>query len=228
MKALLWKDCRVNQLVLIVGLLLAVAPFLIAVPVNFYSERLHGALPRPWPEQLVSTALFSLSFSLLTIVMLGGNAVAGERADRSAEFLAYLPPSRRAIITSKAVLAIGVGLVIWIANLAVIYGLAPVTGRLSQEVALNLAAMRNESILFLAVTSVVLFGGAWLASSFVASPAVATGLGFVPPFVTGCLLMYFLGPEHPDIGSWYRIIALTLGVVFFVAGVAYYLRRVEP
>ncbi|HUU85679.1 MAG TPA: hypothetical protein VM243_19445 [Phycisphaerae bacterium] len=228
MKALLWKDCRVNGLVLIVGAVLVVGPFLIAVPVNFYSERVFGALPRPWPQQLTTIGLASLSFSLLTMVMLGGNAIAGERADRSAEFLAYLPPSRRAIITSKAVLAIGAGLAVWLVNLGVIYVLAPRTARIPEELAMHLGDVQGDTLVFLAALSVYLFGSAWLGSCLVASPAIATGLGFVPPFITGCLLLYFLGPEHPDIDAWYYTLAVTLGVLFFVAGVAYYVRRVEP
>lgn len=228
MKALLWKDCRVNGLVLIVGALLVLGPFLIAVPINFYSERIYGALSRPWPEQLTVTGLVSLAFSLLTMVMLGGNAIAGERADRSAEFLACLPPSRRAIITSKAIVALGVGLAAWLVNLGVIYILAPRTGWVPAELATHIQQSRADTLFFLGVLSVYLFGSAWLGSCLVASPAIATGLGFVPPFMTGCLLLYFLGPEHPAIDGWYCGIAVTLGVLFFVAGVAYYLRRVEP
>ena len=96
MTALLWKDYRLNRLVLFIGVLLLVGPILIAVGSNYYSRWRTGSICA-WPDLLVHTEITSLAFSLLTIGLLGGNAVAGERMDRSTEFLAYLPPTRRAL-----------------------------------------------------------------------------------------------------------------------------------
>ncbi len=48
----------------------------------------------------------------------GANAIARERADRSAEFLAYLPISRVRILASKAALPLAVVSVVWAAALA--------------------------------------------------------------------------------------------------------------
>ena len=228
MKALLLKDCRVNQLVLGVGIVLLAGPPLVGVFINLYSDWRFGVLSNPWPELLLLTSQISLAISLLTVVMLGGNAVAGERADRSAEFLAYLPPSRRAIITSKAVLAIGTGIFIWVINLIVVYGYALRAPGMSQEWIVNMN--HSCTLLFpsIAATWVVMFGVAWFCSSMIASPTIATGLGFVPPAIVGSLLLHFYGPNHPEIGLVYRTICLTVGVLGFVGGIGYYLRRVEP
>ena len=42
--------------------------------------------------------------------------------------MAYLPPTRRVVLVSKAVVALAPGLVIWAVNLLVIYVLAPQAG----------------------------------------------------------------------------------------------------
>ena len=39
---------------------------------------------------------------------------------------------------------------------------------------------------------------------------------------------YFFDLRGFDVGGWYKGLCVPLGVVCFVAGVVYYLRRVEP
>jgi len=226
-KALLWKDYRVNLWLLTFAVALLIGPPLCAAALNLHGQLTIGSAPRPWADLLVLTAPFSLAAQLLPIVMLGANAFAAERADRSAEFLAYLPPSRWANVVSKATFAIGLGLFVWGVNLTIIYVIAPQVGMVEAD----LLVFRDSMVPTLASTSVILFGVAWLGSSFLSSHTFATGLGIAGPLALLGVLQtwqYFFEPSGFELGPWYRAMCWPLGLAAFVAGTVYYLRRVEP
>ena len=226
MRALLWKDYRLNRMVLFIGVLLLVAPFAMAVGGNVYSLWRHGTYSA-WPDTLVHSGTMSLAFSLITIGLLGGNAVAGERSDRSTEFLAYLPPTRRKLIASKALLALSAVLVIWLVNLLMIYAVAPLTGELLPHVLQN----RSEAVGALVYTGVFLFGGSWLASCVLRSCALALGIGVVGPVALILvleLLRSVFGYPELEVGWWYATLSLVVGAGCFLSGTCYYLRRIDP
>ncbi len=230
MTALLWKDYRVNRLVLGLGIVLLLGPFLIFFTHNLYTGWRFGET-HWWPHWWIFTCIASLGGSLITIAALGGNAIAGERIDRSAEFLAYLPPSRLAVITSKIILTVGAGLLIWIVNLAVLYGVVPLASALP-----NVAFYAGDGdpmtmIPLFAAATVMTFGAAWLSSALMSSPGVATGIGIVAPWVVALalgLVDYLFYLTDAAVVSWFKITSVTLGLLCFVVGTVYYLRRVEP
>ena len=227
MRALLWKDYRVNLYVLGLGVALLLGPPLAGTALNLYGQWEYGAAARSWAEMLVKTAPFALAFSLLTIAALGGNAVASERADRSAEFLAYLPPSRWMIISSKAILAVGAAALIWGIALMLLYIVAPQLALVEE----GLTEMRDQMLPPLASTSVLLFGAAWLGSMFLPTHTLATFFGIMTPVAllgVLCGVQYGLKPMPFEFGWWYRTLCWPLGIGAFVAGVVYYVRRVEP
>jgi len=226
-KALLWKDYRVNLWLLTLAVALLIGPPLCAAALNLHGQLTIGSAPRAWADLLVLTAPFSLAAQLLTIVMLGANAFAAERADRSAEFLAYLPPSRWANVASKAIFAIGVCVFVWGAGLMTIYVVAPQVGVVSAD----LVEFRDGLLPTLAASSVMLFGVAWLGSTFLSSHTFATGLGIAGPLaLLGVLQLwhYYFAPSGFELGYWYRALCWPLGLAAFVAGTVYYVRRVEP
>lgn len=231
MKALLWKDFRVNLFVLLFGLVMLCVPFLAGLVGALYWQW-HGQPVRWWQSDAwVVMSLTSLGISLLTIAMLGGNAVAAERVDRSAEFLAYLPPSRRRIIGSKIILAAAAGAVIWGSNLGVIFGLAPHMAGWSEAVRELTSGSHRYDLTSLASVAIIVFGVAWLGSAWLASPAIATGLGiFAPVAVAGVLgtIEYWFHPAGFPYARYGVYTCTTVGCVAFLAGTAYYLRRVEP
>ena len=102
MKWLIWKDYRLNRLIFITALAFLVGPHLLAAILIWY-----GAEP-PNARGLffAGSTLYSLAFLQLAFALLGGNSIAGERMDRSAEFLAYLPVSRGRILASKLLVAL--------------------------------------------------------------------------------------------------------------------------
>ncbi len=228
MTALLWKDYRLNRLLLGFGLLMLAIPLLVGVSHNLY---LHWRYDELWWTQRFwqGIACASLGLSLFTFAMLGANAVAAERADRSAEFLAYLPPSRRAIITSKAIIAVGAGLFIWIVNLVLYCVVAPHGSSGPEGAVVTYSDEFTELVSVLAATSVLLFGAGWFWSSFMPGHAISTGLAFSTLAFVGCSLgswEYLSGSNTVE--KWYVPVGLTLGIIGFVAGTVCYLRRVEP
>jgi ABC-type transport system involved in multi-copper enzyme maturation permease subunit len=220
MRALFRKDYRLNRGVLLLGLVLLLAPYAlvlgVAVPGNW------PAMP-PWAECLVTASFFSLCLSQLTLVTLAGNAIAAERADRSAEFLAYLPPSRTRILASKALLVTLTAGVIWAVNLSVADVVAPALGTFRAD-RLDLLVPRPV----LAATAVMLVGAGWLGSALLDSPAIATALGIGAAAVVPFLVNFVPWPGAGDLRVWYVTTHLTLGLLCFVCGSAHYLRRVEP
>ena len=239
LRTLIWKDYRANRLVLIVGAFLVIAPYLVTAFLFWRShfvelDRLDPWRPPPLEIALFGAAFYSLGLSCLTFALLGGNLIAGERADGSAEFLGSLPPSRAEILASKGILVLIVSLVIWGGNLLS-------TSLVWSEIyaALNdMGKGREQVIIFgqvltgIGATGLVLFGVGWLASSLVSSPAFAVLAALVVPPVVGALLsgcyVYLAWPAEKAIGSWYIGICAPLGLLCLVCGTWYYLRRIEP
>lgn len=229
MKSLLWKDYRINRLLLIFGFAVCVGPWIVSIArhiqLNMRGEGVWWG-PEPW----VTTFGFSLGLSLFTFAMLGGNAIAAERADRSAEFLAYLPVSRWMILAGKSLIALTPAAAIWMVNLAFLFWVAP---RLAEGVSAAEMVRRpevREFLVILGVTSVLLFGAGWFWSSVLTSHGLATGMSF---FTLAAVAMAFIGLEfgcglEGFLERWFVSACLVVGIGGYIVGSAYYLRRLEP
>ena len=226
MTALLWKDYRLNRGVLLLGITLLLGPYVAA-----FAIALHGHWPSwppaaEWAALLLTGSSVSLCLSQLALVTLAGNSIAAERADRSAEFLAYLPPSRVRVLASKVLLVLLVAAVTWAVNLFIADVVAPALGTPAVIPADDLTP---RSVL--AAAAVMLFGTGWLGSALLDSPAIATSLGIGATLAAPLLLMMMFSLfalPGDDFKRWNIITFLTLGTLGFVGGSAYYLRRVEP
>jgi ABC-type transport system involved in multi-copper enzyme maturation permease subunit len=211
----------INRWVLLVGAVLLALPYLIFLGCAFFL----GSADWWQLEPQLMVALMSLYLSAITIPLLGGYAFAAERADRSAEFLAYLPPSRPAIVTSKLVLAAGVSLVLILIHWTIFLLIslpfrdAPVSRSLSNQLIIVLCA------------EILMFGVAWLFSTFATGPALAAGCGILAPllapFVIHAIHTYLELPRE-SLKEHFIIVCLVGGVTAFVCGTAYYLRRFAP
>jgi len=179
----------------------------------------------------VSTASITLGLSLFTLAMLGGNAIAAERADRSAEFLAYLPVSRWTILAGKSLIALTPAVGIWMVNLAFLFWVAP---RLAEGVSAAEMVRRPEVREFFDVfgsTSVLLFGAGWFWSAVLNSHGLATGMSFVTlaVVVVGMIgIEYGLGMVGFVTNQSLVTTFLIVGIGGYVGGCAYYLHRLEP
>jgi hypothetical protein len=226
MKALFWKDCRINGLVIVIGGVLLVGPYVGAALWQIGDAWPAWPSAPAWAGMVLWSSQVSLAFALVTLALLGGNTIACERADRSAEFLAYLPPSRASILASKAALALTVAAVIWGLNLLMDWGLAPV---ISRQPLWQISRLHKTN---LAASGAFLFGVSWLGSSRLESPAFATSLGIASVFL---VLIALAGlkvsvgwPARDEFEYWSNVVLATLGTGSFAAGTWYYLRRVEP
>lgn len=214
-KALIWKDMCVIRWVLVAGGVLLALPFLILFI---------GALVSPskdwWTlEPLSVTVGMSLLLSMVTFALLGGYAFAAERADRSADFLAYIPASRLATVTSKAVVSISASLILLVIHRLLFRAFAPAD------------TSAAESLYYSFFTAILMLGVAWLCSTATSSPTLASGSGIFAP-ILGVITIHsahraFDLPME-SYGQHYIIFCLVGGCLSFMLGSAYYLRRFMP
>jgi hypothetical protein len=244
MKWLLWREYHLNRLILVSGAVILLLPYLVVLGIGLWTvvyDRLTDG-PSLWfrphrhlPPLLLGAVGYSLALSQLTIALLAGNAMAGERADRSAEFMAYLPVSRPKRMAAKLILAGCAAAVIWsfssimasliLEELWTELGTRPWDRRAS-EAAVFFAT-------YVAITGATFFGVAWLVSSFQSSPTFAACAGLITPVlvVAGLQAVALLCKPRltgPIVGGGYAIICLSLACCGLAAGSLYYIRRVEP
>jgi ABC-type transport system involved in multi-copper enzyme maturation permease subunit len=229
MRLLVWKDFRMNGLIVITGLVLLAIPHAVALYAALFG------LGSPVPEgmsrltmHLFPSSIFGLVLSTICFAFLGGNAIAGERADRSAEFLAYLPVTRRRILVSKLLAAAAIMALIWLPNLLIGILTLP-------EAVLPLARDTKELLEIFAnaaITGLVFFCVAWLFSAGLESPAIAAAAGLIAPFLLlgGIYWVYYLLDFPPGFNPapWYYGLCFALALFSFAAGTWWYLRNVEP
>ena len=164
----------------------------------------------------------------LAFALLGGNSIAGERIDRSAEFLAYLPVSRGRILTSKLLVALAAVPLVWLPNLAVLVIAWPFSTNISPP-AFYIAVTLGT----IAITGLTFFCVAWLFSCMLQSPTFSVCAGLIVPLlvVTGIVwVIYLLGLPHRDdvvLGCYWGL-CLVISAASFSTGTLYYLHRVEP
>lgn len=225
-KALLWKEYRQNRKILAGAATFVAMPYLVFCVVNI----LYAG---PWETLLSGGGMWGVVLSTMMAAFIAGNAIAGERVDRSAEFAAYLPIGRRCAVLSKAILASTAAASFLLFNLAVVYAFMYWDWRRHE--------IRGEDDFAIAIiapaASVLLFGVAWLLSSLWNSPPLAAVAGIgsaVILWTTVAAVSERMGLKTPGPDGflvwciWYPALCVSLGIAAFVAGTLYYLRRVEP
>jgi ABC-type transport system involved in multi-copper enzyme maturation permease subunit len=236
MNWLLWKDYRHNRLIVFTALTLLLAPYLIAVVMMCVASCLQAVTHnvemlnwRPqWHEAIAVAAIYSLSISQLSMALIGGNAISGERVDRSSQFLYSLPITRRRLLASKLLLALIVAAVVWLVSLAVfllLLAVAPAT-KLPEDA----FTQALTSAAYIATTGLTFFCVAWCLSSFVAHPAFDMCGGVLVPLAvsSGFAVVCDMRTQRELIGNCYLITCLVLSAVCFGIGAWHYLRRIEP
>jgi ABC-type transport system involved in multi-copper enzyme maturation permease subunit len=230
MRALLWKDIRLSRPALTFGFVLFLLPYLAVLALGL-SSHLRGG-PSWWRyDPALMAGFISLVLSLLTLTILSGNSLAAEREDRSAEFLACLPPSRCMVLKSKAALIGLVCLPVFGLNLITILGIAPrLTGAPAEYIP---GVNDNPAVEFLYVTiaAILLVGVAWFCSAWVkrASTAIAAAL-LALPALAGVVLTALRVFDIPLswLGPVFRFSAVSLGVAGMAIGTVIFVRRFDP
>jgi ABC-type transport system involved in multi-copper enzyme maturation permease subunit len=225
MRWLLWREYRLNRLILAFAALLLLLPYVIALLATGIAV-ITGESTREFFGEAIA---FSYSLSWLTVFLLAGNAIAGERADRSAEFIAYLPLQRWRMLASKLLLSlIAFAVILGFNTLMTVILVGPV----------DVTNRQFWTIVFYFSLGLLSYGSSWLASSLQSSVVFAITTGFVTTFLVSFCAMgihvwtleeslepvdineYFLKPMV----MWNAAISLPVAIVCFGAGTWHYLR----
>ncbi|HEY1685496.1 MAG TPA: ABC transporter permease subunit [Tepidisphaeraceae bacterium] len=234
LRKLLGKDWRLNR-VIVVGLLLGgAAPYLIATAAFFWdrheywlmrSDMTTGAYRfadyPSWRNFLENASSVAMLITALFATIFGGIAFAQERQDRSAEFLAMMPARRSQIIYSK----------LFVSAVCVLGALA-----IHECIAAACATRQSHWINFLVsdisqfwAANIGLFGIAYLFSTFLNSPAIATSISIgVLCFVEACIAVFVAMPGNRANGILAIAMTAYIGVAGILVGSVYYARRVAP
>lgn len=230
LRALIWKDLRINRLPLLIGAFVLIAPYIVVgVAVTNMPLWQEATAASAWAVLLATGCHFSVLCSQPTLAMLSGHTIAVERGDRSAEFLGYLPPSRGLVLVSKALVLAGAFLTVWGLNLllhATAFWLSPDSDAV-RELTSHMASLPR-----IAAIGLLAAGVGWCASANVENSGPAVALGLAAPVVLFGVLQAthsaFNTPNELDFGVVYFTLCPILAVVFFMFGTFCYLRRVEP
>jgi ABC-type transport system involved in multi-copper enzyme maturation permease subunit len=226
MLALLAKDWRLFRAPMVALIVVGAACYLIALANTLYPQTDHDAL-----ESLFTAAVVSIELTGLLAAAYGGVAIAGERADRTADFLGLLPVSRMQIILSK-----------WMVSLLMI-GLCAAFHLL----VLGLCLLARSNIhpgnvgprqvqwatalpLWIGFTT-SLFGIAWLLSTFLRSGPISACVSIATTIALFAMVALRLDAGHYSeqqvplvLGS----LSLAAGLLSMFGGAIYYLRRIAP
>ncbi len=233
MKWLFWKEYRQNRPIVIALMVMLILPHFFGLFASWEETRAPRHAADAWLRNLVGASLYSLAISQLALALIGGNAIAGERADRSAEFQAYLPISRKKILVGKMLLALAIAAAIWLTNPPIVWSILA---------SLDRGVLRDASfapilMINLAIIGFVFFCVAWFFSSFLTSPTFSTIAGLAAPLIVWSLILYvnylIQGDQwRPATGfilqMCFGIISLAVALSCFGVGTWLYLRRVEP
>lgn len=226
LKPLLWKDLRLARGYLVAGAAVLVAPYLYMA---ITWARADAQVRAEWATNVQLAGVFAGVGAMMVVALLAGASFATERTDRASEFLAYLPLTRPSRLVSKMITVVGAALVLALCN--------PLLGaRILPFDWLEAGPQRQEAMVTLLCSGVLVLGVAWLGSTGV-SAAAALLLGLLSPFFVVCL--YFLsvrGAEvffgvEIDLDDWfpavYRWSGGLVGAVAFALGSWVFLARGE-
>jgi ABC-type transport system involved in multi-copper enzyme maturation permease subunit len=223
LRALIYKDLLANRLPLLLAACLLVASYVAAAII--YSQ--DGALAvqsgaRRVGSVLMAGSLVSHGLAQLSLAVLAGNLIAAERVNRSAEFLAYLPPSRGMVLSAKAIVLAGAALVLLFIPL-VVGGLAAfITETISAD------SFRRIAILVASISALGLCasGVGWLASCCLDSNALAILFALGSPWILTVVVSSASGgkPSQAILLAAY----VSVGLAGFLFGTRHFLNRVEP
>ena len=208
---------RISPIIWIGWFILIMIPYLMATLSIFFPDSSH---PPSWRTITQAAFRFSLVLSSIIIAMVCGCAFSLERADRSAEFLAYMPPSRKRIVTSKAIVNVFAILAIQILNPLVLFA---VSGGLNWS-----WKDTGEFFCLWLPSTFYIFSFSWFFSSFLKSPIISTGLGIASFFTFGIFLNFFYYFPVVAPMELYTPIAIVLSIAAFIGGIVCYLYRTEP
>jgi ABC-type transport system involved in multi-copper enzyme maturation permease subunit len=234
MRNLLWKDFWQNSRVMLAVGIVAAIPYavvlvIMAGEVVAHPSNLTAHLPSQADliDAIKGASAVSLGLCILMAAFIGGNAIAGERADRSAEFAAGLPIPRGKALASKAMVAVVPCMAMWAINAAV--------WLIGRQIDLHAGTNgKGDDLLvlpFCLLGLVAMLCLSWLFSSLGKSPAIAAAAAIGTAASLYIALAVLAGSKGlPDgfLLVWLPIAGSIMSLLAFVAGEEISRRRVEP
>lgn len=229
-RALVWKDLRLNRLPLLIGAALLLMPYIIVgTAVTHMPLWEEATRASAWAVLLATGCHFSVMCSQASLALLSGHVIAAERGDRSAEFLAYLPPSRSQVLLSKASVLLGAAAIVWSLNLGALFIADSLAGDTDPT---RMLTGGLTPLSRLAAIGMLAAGAGWCASSMLENSGPAVAFALVAPIVAFGffqLTQYLANwPDELLFSTVYFAACWPIGVGLFGVGTAYFLRRVEP
>ena len=230
---LVWREWRSSRTILFVALGIIVALLLLVFSLPQPPETAGGKISVVDRMAVVGyfATWIAVHVSVFLLPMIAANSLAGERADRSAEFIAPLPVSRSVRLVAKVVLLAAVAIALWAPVLLV----APLLGN-SQLVKADDYRSGLGLLGMVAAFTLLATALAWLLAGWVESPVIAAvGAIAIPvavPWVMFSLQVPFLAPAS-FFSLWFdsqgipQSLTLLVAAAFFAAGSALYVRRLE-
>jgi ABC-type transport system involved in multi-copper enzyme maturation permease subunit len=216
---LLWKEYRQNRLIVFAMLFLLVMPYLVASLV-LWKWGTFGPGQGPLLHGFAAAGMYSLILSQVIMALIGGNVIAGERIDRSAEFQAYQPIPRIKILSAKLLLVLVIVAAIWLPNAWIFWA------------AWDPLVSHTVVLAYIVIGGLTMFCVAWLLSSILGSPTLPVLVGLFTPLLIAWGIMVAADahnmPENTLMEIGFPAICLTLAPICFALGTWLYLRRVEP
>jgi ABC-type transport system involved in multi-copper enzyme maturation permease subunit len=226
MRVLFVKDWRLFRAPMVALIVVGAVCYLIALASIFYPQADHDTL-----DSLFTAALVSFELTGFLAAAFGGVAIAGERADRTADFLGLLPVRRMQIVLSKltvSILMIGAcaafHLLILGLTLLAWSNYYP-TNRGPHDVQWVTAL----PMWFGFTTS--LFGIAWLLGTFLRSGPISACVSIATTIAWFAVVALRLDAGHyrdEVVPITLSSISLAVGLSTLVGGTIYYLRRIAP
>jgi ABC-type Na+ efflux pump permease subunit len=219
LRALVWKDYRLMR----GPIRLSVIASLLIYGTLYLGCRYFPTLENE-PARVVAALAGGSISALLALVLaaavVAGSALTTERLDRSAEFLAYLPPTRFQVLLGKLVVVLGFVLVQLVVHLACLAGAMQLESQ-----AILPPGFRVNAVGHLGVAAAVLCtaGVAWGVSAVAESQAAPVLAGLLAPGAAGLAVTIGrrLGGMQPDAGlsaTLFMLFSLALGLAGLFAG----------
>ena len=230
---LVWREWRRSRTILFGALGIIVALLLLVFSQPQPPETTGGKISVVDRVAVVGffATWIAVHVSVFLLPLIAANSLAGERADRSAEFIAPLPVSRSVRLVAKVVLLAAVAIALWAPVLLV----APLLGN-SQLVKADDYRSGLGLLGMVATFTLLATALAWLLAAWVESPVIAAlGAIAIPvavPWVMFSLQVPFLAPASffsfwIDSEGIPQTLTLLVATAFFAAGSGLYVRRLE-
>ena len=239
LSALIRKDAGLLRTYLRCAAAATICCYLVSGIIVVVMSGYQDALAQGWMHRTLMTlqggSTYGFVLTAFFAAMLAGSIFTLERSDRSAEFLACLPPTRHQNLISKLTVAVGATLAMVIIHILAIVVAVQLVPYVKEQGILLIETPLPDALGVLssvaAVTSVV--GGALAASAWVKSNGAPILCGLLTPFL---ILMLFRtlvwSLDIPLWGDAFRIRITTsmvvLGLALGFSGCYWYLTRSEP